>query len=207
EDPITARMNELQGRELISVIRDAAGPMGLIAELMGEMPEYMSRTLTELSLPNLTFPQLEQFRGVEHPADLMLRELSLITYANHDTAPLATSYLRLQRAAALDPGGIAAAELTWLLAFADWRKDPPEELNDDLLHALQSALFKSPCRLAVLMCSDLIGIPLRFNLPGSYGIETWCDRLDFPFPDYVNHAVFGPRIAAARSLIQESGRS
>ena len=26
------------------------------------------------------------------------------------------------------------------------------------------------------MCSDLFGVPLRFNLPGSYGIETWCNR-------------------------------
>ena len=57
------------------------------------------------------------------------------------------------------------------------------------------------------MCSDLLGLPLRFNLPGSYGIETWCNRLDLPFPDYAQHAVFGPRLAAARKAIIASGRT
>ncbi len=205
-DPQTARMNELQGRELISVIREAAGPMELVAELMGAMPEYMSRALVELPLANLVFPQLEQFSGTDSPAALVLRELSLVTYANHDNAPLATAYLHLQRAAAKEPWGREASELHWLLSFAGWTEDPPAELDDNLLCALQSALLKTPCKLAVLMCSDLLGVPLRFNLPGSYGIETWCDRLDFPFADFANHAVYGPRIAAARSLILESGR-
>lgn len=205
-DPQTALMNELQGRELISVIREAAGPMELVAELMGEMPEYMSRALRELSLANLVFPQLEQFSGAEDPAQLVLRELSLVTYANHDNAPMASAYLHLQRAAEKDPDGREAAELAWLLGFAGWKEAPPAELNEPLLTALQSALFRTPCKLAVLMCSDLFGIPLRFNLPGRYGIETWCDRLDFPFSDYGTHAVFGSRLTTARNLILESGR-
>lgn len=205
-DPQTALMNELQGRELISVIREAAGPMELVAELMGEMPEYMSRALRELPLANLVFPQLEQFSGAENPAKLVLRELSLVTYANHDNAPMASAYLHLQRAAENDPQGKEAAELAWLLGFAGWKEPPPEELNEPLLTALQSALFRTPCKLAVLMCSDLFGIPLRFNLPGRYGIETWCDRLDFPFSDYATHAVFGSRLTTTRNLILESGR-
>jgi 4-alpha-glucanotransferase len=199
-------MNELQGREIISIIREAAGPMELIAELMGQMPEYMSRALLELPLANLVFPQLEQFGGPENPADLLLRELSLVTYANHDNAPLATSYLHLQRLALQDSGGKEASELAWLLGFAGWKEDAPEELDARLLGALQSALFKTPCKLAVLMCGDLLGVPLRFNLPGSYGIETWCDRLTSPFEELAAHAVHGSRIATARSLILESGR-
>ncbi len=206
-DPALAQVNELQGRELIALIREAAGPMELVAELMGNMPEYMSRALRELPLANLVFPQLEQGRGTENPADLALRELALITYANHDNAPLASVYLRLQRAAALDPQGTAAGELAWLLGFAGWTEAPPEELDERLLEALQAALLKSPCKLAVLMCSDVFGIPLRFNLPGSYGIETWCARLDFPLEDYAGHSLFGPRLAAVRDLIRESGRA
>jgi 4-alpha-glucanotransferase len=206
DEPQYALMNELQGRELISVIRDVAGPMELVAELMGEMPEYMSRALHELPLANLVFPQLEQFAGLENPADLALRELSLVTYANHDNAPLAMTYLHLQRAAANEPWGKEASELAWLLGFAGWKEDPPSELNEPLLRALQAALLKTRCKLAVLMCSDLFGIPLRFNLPGRYGIETWCDRLDFPFSDYANHALYGSRLATARNLILESGR-
>lgn len=62
ENPLAARINELQGREIISVIREAAGPMELVAELMGEMPDYMRRALSELPMANLTFPQLEKTR-------------------------------------------------------------------------------------------------------------------------------------------------
>lgn len=206
DDPVTAQINELQGRELITVIRQAAEPMELIAELMGEMPEYMSRTLNELPLANLIFPQLERRAGRSHPSEVEFRELGLITYANHDNAPIASAYLHLQRSAAEVPGGELAADLDWLLAFAGWTEPPPEFLNDRLLDALQVALFKTPCKLAVLMCSDLFGIPLRFNLPGSYGIETWCDRLEFPFSDYEGHAVYGARLAAARIHISSSGR-
>jgi len=205
-DPVTARMNELQGLEILTVIREAAGTMELVAELMGEMPEYMSRALAELPLANLIFPQLEQGRGIDDPAALQLRELGLVTYANHDNAPLVSTYHRLQRAAALDPDGPQAAELSWLLGFAKWTEPHPDELDDRLLHAFHAALFNTPCKLAVLMCSDLFGVPLRFNLPGSYGIETWCDRLDLPFPDYANHAVFSARLSAGRELIRASGR-
>ncbi len=207
DDPNMARVNELQGRELISVVRDAAGPMELVAELMGEMPEYMSRALQELPLANLVFPQLERFSGAKNPAELALRELSLVTYANHDNAPLATEYFHMRSAAVREPGGRAASDLAWLLGFAGWEGDAPEELDERLLTALQESLFRTPCKLAVLMCSDLFGIPLRFNLPGSYGIETWCDRLDFPFNDYTSHARHGARVALVKGMIRESGRS
>lgn len=208
DDPQTAKMNELQGRELISIIREAAGPMELVAELMGEMPEYMSRALRELPLANLVFPQLEKFTsGLEDPADLVLRELGLVTYANHDNAPLSMAYFHLKRSADAAPDGKAASELKWLLGFAKWEQEPPEELTPELLTALQAALFKTPTKLAVLMCSDLFGIPLRFNLPGSYGIETWCDRLDHPFADYAAHTIHGPRLETVRQLIRDSGRA
>jgi 4-alpha-glucanotransferase len=206
DDPTMAGINELQGRELITVIRDEAGPMELIAELMGEMPEYMSRALEELPLANLVFPQLERMGGRTYPTTLDLRELSLITYANHDNAPLASAYLHLQRTAAQEPAGEATADLAWLLGFAGWDKPPPDSLDEDLLDALQSALFQTHCKLAVLMCSDLFGIPLRFNLPGSYGLETWCNRLEFNFPDYENHAVYGSRLRKVSNFIRNSGR-
>lgn len=131
---------------------------------------------------------------------------SLVTYANHDNAPLTTIYPHIQRAASKDPAGTEAAELSWWLEFAGWTGPPPGELNGELLSALQSALFKTPCKLAILMCSDLLGVPLRFNLPGSYGLETWCERLDHPFSDYPGHAFFGPRLAVARKIILGSGR-
>ncbi len=208
EDPVASRLNDLQGREIISQIIDAAGEMDLVAEIMGDLPEYMARTLDDLQLANLVFPQLQRHANRSIHAPESFRELSLVSYANHDNAPLAMLYLHLHRQAVDDPQSAAAADLRALLAFAGWKGGEfPARLEADLLLALQAALFSTRCRLAVLMCSDLLGIPLRFNLPGSYGKGTWSDRLDMRLADYAAHAVYGPRIEAVSGLIRRSGRS
>ncbi|WP_367870959.1 4-alpha-glucanotransferase [Luteolibacter sp. Populi] len=206
DDPVGASMNELQGREIIGQLIEAAGEMDLVAEIMGEMPEYMSRALEDLKLANLGFPQL--MRGTDGaivPPD-QFRELSLVTYANHDNAPLASLYLHLREAAAAEPDGAEASELAALREFAGSNGHFPEALDDELLGDLQGALFRTNGRLAVLMCSDLLGVPLRFNLPGSYGRGTWSDRLEMPLRELENHPVYGARIEKAAELVRESGR-
>lgn len=206
DNPLSAGMNELQGREIIGQLIDAAGEMDLVAEIMGEMPDYMRHTLEELQLANLGFPQLLRSPdGSIIPAD-QFRELSLVTYANHDNAPLASLFLHLQQDAKADPESKAAGDLRALAEFAGVEGPLPDALDDDLLERLQAALLQTNGRLAVLMCSDLLGIPLRFNLPGSYGRGTWSDRLDLPLSEYAAHPVFGPRIARVRDLISQTGR-
>lgn len=206
DDPVSARMNELQGRELVGQLAEAAGEMDLVAEIMGDMPGYIREALEDLQLANLSFPQLERNPDrTLRPASTM-RVLSLVSYANHDNAPLASLYLHLRQEAVADPAGPAAVDLHELLRFAGWEGDPPEALDAGLLLRLQDALMATPCLLAVLMCSDLLGIPLRFNLPGSYGKGTWSDRLEMPLQDLARHPVYGPRIAAASALIAEHAR-
>jgi 4-alpha-glucanotransferase len=205
-DDVTASMNELQGREIISQIIDAAGEFDLVAEIMGDLPDYMTRTLEDLQLANLAFPQLERTTdGGIIPAD-QFRELSLIAYANHDNAPLASLYLNLLGKSKEDPASPQARDLKAILDFAGVSGEPPEDLNPELLEKLQAALFQTSSRLAVLMCSDLLGIPLRFNLPGSYGKGTWSDRLEHSFQDYQRHPVYGPKINKASELIKDADR-
>ena len=207
EEPVAAKMNDLQGREIISVVREAAGDMYLFAEIMGNMPDYMRRALDDLAIANLTFPQLERNPDRTLQGPETYRVLSLASYANHDHAPLAAYYLHLQQQIQKDPEGTAAIDLRNLLMLAQWQGPPPPTLNDDLLAALQRALFETPCELAVLMTSDLLGTALRFNLPGSYGADTWSERLEFTLEDYVKHPVYGKRVATATRLVEETGRA
>lgn len=207
EDPVAAKMNDLQGREIISVIQDAAQDMYLIAEIMGAMPDYMRQALEDLNVANLTFPQLERNPDRSLQPKESFRVLSLATYANHDHAPLAATYAHVHAQAAKDPSGPAATDLQNLLKLAGWQHPPPATLTDDLLAALVRSLFETPCELAVLMSSDLLGTPQRFNLPGSYGSDTWSERLEFPMGDYANHPVYGKRIATVARLIVETGRA
>lgn len=206
EDPITAEMNRLQGNEIIGQLIEEAGDMDMVAEIMGDMPEYMSRTLDELQLANLRFPQLE--RGSDHRINApdTFRELGLITYANHDNAPLAMLYLHLLSSAEKDPESASARDLKALMEFANWKEASPPEITTELLEKLQEALFKTSSRLAVLMCSDLIGLPLRFNLPGSYGEKTWSDRLPMTLTELQQHTVYGARIETAARLIKQTER-
>lgn len=207
DDPVTSIINEQQGREIISQIIHEAGEMDLVAEIMGSMPEYMTRTIGEFEIATLTFPQLLRTGSgaIIPPEDF--RKLALVSYANHDNAPIAMLYLHLKEGAAQDPESKEAKDLKALLDFAGWTSPLPEELDDRLLAALQKTLFNTSANLAVLMISDLLGIPLRFNLPGSYGDTTWNDRLEWPLSDYAAHPRFGPRIAEAARLIRSSGRN
>ncbi|MFT3830805.1 MAG: 4-alpha-glucanotransferase [Opitutaceae bacterium] len=207
EDPVTARMNDLQGRELIGVVQQAAGDMELFAELMGDMPDYMRRALDDLHLANLTFPQMERNADRTLRPPETFRALSLATYATHDHAPIAAVYAGLLEDAAKDPGGVAATDLKELLAFAGWTAAPPPTLTDELHAALVRALFATPCELAVLLSSDLLGIPQRFNLPGTYGAGTWAERLEFPLPEFRAHGVYGRRLEHVSQLVDETGRA
>ncbi|MGC4075232.1 MAG: 4-alpha-glucanotransferase [Nibricoccus sp.] len=205
-DAASAKMNELQGREIISVIQKEAGEMHLVAEILGEPADYMRRTLQDLSLANLTFPHFDRRPDRSLPPIESLRKLSLVAYANHDQAPLAAQYLAMIARAKKDPEGNAATDLRNLLQLIGWQNPPPEALNDELLEALLQCLFRTPCHLAVVMSSDLLGIGQRFNLPGSYGADTWCERLEFPLGDYSKHPVFAKRIETVARLIRENGR-
>lgn len=205
DEEISAKMNELHGREIIGVIIDAAGEMDLVAEIMGEMPDYMRRTLEDLELANLVFPQLEITPEGFIPPPADFRENSLVTYANHDNAPLVSLYHHLVQQAAAHPHGKDKRTLTALAAFAGL-EEPAPEMDDEILARLQHALFQTSGHLAVLMCSDLLGIPLRFNLPGSYGRGTWSDRLEFPLHEFLTHPVYAERIATVTRLIGETSR-
>ena len=207
DDKLHSGMNDLQGREIIAIMQEAAGPMQLFAEIMGAMPDYMRKALDDLQMPNLTFPLLEKNEdGSINPPDLF-RPLSLISYGNHDHAPLASIYNQGLAKMKDEPDSKARTDLNNLLEFAGWEGLPPETLNDELLKALQRSLFNTPCILAVLMIPDLLGIPLRFNLPGSYGDLTWCDRLDFSLSEFEKHPVYGPRIPRAAELARAAGRT
>jgi 4-alpha-glucanotransferase len=59
----------------------------------------------------------------------------------------------------------------------------------------------------VLMSSDLLGSPQRFNLPGSYGSQTWSKRLEYSLAEFERHPIYGVRISEAQRLIGETERS
>jgi 4-alpha-glucanotransferase len=199
------KLNALQGREIVAVLQDAAGEMGLVAELMGDMAPYMREVVEDLGMPTLSLTILDRGPDLALPSPDSLRPLSMATYATHDHAPLAVVY-DTQIARARDGDATAREEVQRLLDFVEWNAAPPDFLDSPLLRAFQRRLLETPCALAAFLVSDALGTPQRFNLPGSYGPGTWADRLEFPLRDYFRHAVYGPRLAALRDEIEAAGR-
>jgi 4-alpha-glucanotransferase len=206
EEPGGEKMNELQGREILTAIKDEAGDMHLVAEILGAVAPYMRAVLDDLGMANLTFPPFRRRPDGTVPGMDSLRPLSLVAYANHDQSPIAATYHHLYSEAKNDPNGPAVDELRNFLRLADWSEEPPPEISDALLEGWMHTLFRSPCHLAVVMSSDLLGTMQRFNLPGSYGADTWCERLEFSLSECSRHPVYGPRIATVARLIRETGR-
>lgn len=206
EVPLTAEMNRLQGHELITKMIESGAGMDFVAEIMGEMPAYMAGTMEDLQLANLSFPQLligENGSIIDHDR---FRQLSLVTYANHDNAPLAQLYLHLVSSASLDPSGTEARDLKRLLEFIRWTGPVPPTLDENLLEKFHDALFSTSANLAVVMCSDLFGLPLRFNLPGSYGEGAWAHRLPWALDEIASDLQSRDHLRKVSELIRRHGR-
>lgn len=202
EDPVTSEMNRLQGNEIIRKMIESGGGMDFVAEIMGEMPAYMSQALEQLQLANLAFPQLligEGDRIIEHER---FRKLSLVSYANHDNAPLAQLYPHLVAMSSLDSSGSEARDLRRLLEFIGWTDPAPQTLDQRILEQFHDALFSTSSDLAVLMCSDLFGLPIRFNLPGSYGDGAWSHRLPWALDEIASDAQSAKHLRQVHLLIQ-----
>jgi 4-alpha-glucanotransferase len=206
DDPVAGEINRLQGNELIEKMIESGGSMDFVAEIMGDMPDYMSDTLQRLQLANLAFPQLLLGEDGRIIAQDRFRELSLVSYANHDNAPLAQFYPNLAAKADLDPNGPEAGELHRLLEFIGWSEPAPPSLEGPLLEKFHEALLATSARLAVLLCSDLFGLPIRFNLPGSYGEGAWSHRLPWTLSELSADPKFGAHVRNLRDLITRNGR-
>lgn len=207
-EPHTAQMNALQGREILSALQEAAGDMGLVGELMEDMTGYMRQTVEELAMPTLSFIEFDRLPDNSLRPLAARRVLSMAAYGTHDHAPLAAYYKHLAEGART-PGSFAAGDLKNLLSLVGWNPETPapEALDTPLLEAFHRALLESPCALAALLSSDMLGNLQRFNLPGSYGSGTWAERLEMPLEDYRRHEVYGPRLEALRRLLAASGRA
>ncbi|SDU05367.1 4-alpha-glucanotransferase [Verrucomicrobium sp. GAS474] len=204
-DPMMAKLNDLQGREVISVLKEAAGSMALVAELMADMTPYMRQALEDLAVPSLSLPTLD--RNPDHTLlpIASFRPLSLATYATHDHAPLAVQYANLVLGAQAAHHA-SAVELESFLHLVGWKGTRPDEMNDALLEASQRTLLGSPCVLAAFLTSDMLGIRQRYNLPGSYGAGTWAERLECSLEECLRHATYGPRLKKLKEVIAKSGR-
>ena len=204
------RLNKVEGYKVLSEISDAAGDGCIVAEDLGLIvPPYVRPTIHELNMAGFAIPIFERDEETREFVPMEdLNPLSLATYATHDHQPIRAYYEGLVKWWHSENGHEGWLEVQRLMRLLGRDEDSaPTEFTDEILFAFEKALLQSPCWLAVMMITDLLGLGLRFNMPGKSGGECWTARLDRDLKSYEADEQFGSRIKAFRKLILETGRA
>lgn len=209
EPEASAAINEAQGEELLRVVLNAAGSVGVVAEDLGVVPKYVRPLLQKLGIPGFVIPIFERISDEDRefkPRDTY-PILSLATYGTHDHAPLVSFYEDLVKRWHGRDGHEAWLDVQRLMRWLGLDdKNPPREWNEVLHAAFVRALMESPSCQTIFMVTDLLGTTQRFNLPGSCNDLNWSQRLDMPLADYLTSPASGSCLRWFKELVRETGR-
>jgi 4-alpha-glucanotransferase len=208
EPPENGELNAKEGKEIMLVLMQAAASTGIVAEDLGVVPEYVRPLLTDLGIPGFTIPIFERDEeSREFKPKETLPPLNLATYGTHDHQPLRTFYEGLVKWWHGEDGHEGWLEIQRLMKFlgAD-QSNPPQEFSQELHRLLLKVLLETPCWLAVLMITDLLGTDQRFNEPGLSGDYNWSQRLDRELWQYAIDPKFAGKISYFRDLIKQTNR-
>jgi len=204
----SAQKNCAQGEKLLRVILEAAGSMGVVAEDLGMVPDYVRPLLARLGIPGFYIPLFERQKNDQSFKPLKsMPALSLGTYATHDHAPLVVFYEDLVERWHGHDGHEAWLEMQRLMRFLHLdEQHPPKHWSPKLQDTFTSALLNSPCWLAMFMITDILGSKQRFNQPGSSCQSNWSQRLDKSLSDYLSAPDYSAAIKNLSQLIVKSQR-
>ena len=210
DEPEDAQANAKEGGDLLKVLIEAAGPDGIVAEDLGMVPEYVRPLIRELGMAGFSIPIFERVSDEdrEFKPKETLPELSLATYGTHDHQPIAAFYDDLIKRWHGPEGDQGWHEVQRLMRFLGQDdQNPPTSFTDDLHRVFLRVLLETPCWLAALMITDILGTSQRFNEPGLSGDYNWSQRLDRPLQQYLDQPRYGDKIRYFRDQIKQTDRA
>jgi 4-alpha-glucanotransferase len=207
-----AEKNCAEGEALLKMIQEAAGQTAVVAEDLGMVPRYVPKLLQKLGIPGFAIPQFivdpetREFISREE-----MPELSVTTWGTHDHAPLVTWYHDLTRRWRGPDGHEAWLELQRLQRFLGLTRDkeekePPTFLSGELHEAFLRSLLEARSCWTIFVISDILGLDLRFNQPGTATDDNWSQRLDRPLAAYRDDSIAGPKLKFLRGEVIKSKR-
>ena len=203
-----ALLNCAEGEKLLRMIQEAAGPCAVVAEDLGMVPKYVPALLQKLRIPGFAIPQF--FTDPETrqliPKGLM-PEISVATWGTHDHAPLVSWYHDLTRRWRGPNGHEPWLELQRLMHFlGENENDPPDLMNEKLHEAFLRTLLEAKSCWTILVISDVLGLDIRFNQPGTASDDNWSVRLDKPLSAYGEDPAFGVKFRFLAEEIAKTDR-
>ncbi|QSR89072.1 4-alpha-glucanotransferase [Methylacidiphilum caldifontis] len=204
----SALINKNQGEKILKVILDTAKKEIVVAEDLGLVPSYVRPVLQKMGIPGFTIPMFERNVDFSYRPTKDYPFLSVATYGTHDHPPLASRYNYLCQKAAQNPYSEEMRELKHIGLFIGWNSSElPDHFDENIHLRFIEILLNCPCWLVVFSISDLLGIDLQFNHPGSDPKDNWRERLDKPLIDYLKEAEFASKLKKISQYIEQSQRS
>jgi 4-alpha-glucanotransferase len=194
-DPPDEAAEIAQGREILDILAEDAGPAKLVAEDLGLIPAFVTATLDALDIPG--YKVLRWQRDDERFEDPeRYPECSVATTATHDTETLAVWWDDLP--------------LADRRSLADVVGAPPEAvcgaLSRPLRRAILERLYRSPSRYVILPIQDLFGWCERINTPATTTADNWVFRLPLPLERFATDREIAAETTVLRGLIDASER-
>jgi len=208
DEPEDAELNEKEGKVFLEMVMDASGDAWIVAEDLGCVPKYVRPLLRSLGMAGFAIPIFERDEETREfePAEDM-QPLSLGTYGTHDHEPLRAYYERLVEWWHGPDGSEGWKEVQRLMRFLGLDEDnPPLAFTEELHKTFLKVLMESPCWLALLMITDLLGTKQRFNEPGQGGDVNWSQRLEATLDELEKRPEYAENISAFKSLILKTNR-
>ncbi len=204
-----AEENCAEGEAILKVLMEAAGQSAIVAEDLGVVPDYVRPLLKKLGIAGFAIPifeRIEEDRSFKPKETLPV--LSLTTYGTHDHQPIASFYEGLVTWWHGPDGEQGWLEVQRLMKFLGLDEEqPPIEFTHELHMVFLKVLLETPCWLAVLMITDLLGTSQRFNEPGLSGDYNWSQRLAASLSELENDARYTASIKKFAELIEKTERA
>jgi 4-alpha-glucanotransferase len=172
-------INQRQGEDILRVVLEASKNTVVVAEDLGVVPDYAPPTLRKLKIPGFRIPSFfrEKDGCYENPAKYP--RLSLAQPATHDHPPLVSAWADFWKH--IDADHETASNLRELQHIMDFagvdEEEIPREFDSHLHEGYMRSLLRSNSWMVVVMISDVFGLPIRFNTPGSTSPDNWSVRL------------------------------
>ena len=206
ETPEHREANKHEGEEYLRVIMDEAGAARVAGEDLGVVPDYVRPSLQSLGIAGFKIPQWEMRDGMIIPGDTYDR-LSVATYATHDHEPIRALWENAFETPDSGPEQQARATLEKVALFAGLNSKIDQlDYEKDFYPAVMDALFRCNSWIAIVMITDLLARPYRFNVPGTKANLNWTRRMQRSVAKLRSSRKEQKRMQIIHEILKRTGR-
>ena len=205
-NPHNSELNRRQGEELLRIVLEESGHMGVVGEDLGTVPDYVRPNLHSLGIAGFKIPQWEDPGGQVTPGAAYER-LSVATYATHDHKPVRKLWEEALEEAT-STSDQARQTLNKIAEFTHFRPaGASPDFEKEFYPAIMKALFQCESWIASVMLTDLLARKYRFNVPGTAAHGNWTRRMQRSVAQLRHSPKERARMKLIRELLEKSGRT